>query len=198
MSIRQLFSAVACAVPCLVSNPANATNTETGTSTWLWSPASIISTSKTITSADTLKVQELIAFCQEKGVTKIYLHINPEIEIAKYQYLVASLKAVTTLDENKRNAIKVHALEGADSSMSVDREAQKDVSLNGCRRIRRPQIRISIFQGFIWMQTQKFPMGGLIPSQNRILYSHTMFSSQAGCRQKNEGDSLIFYFHLRF
>ncbi|MBC3873209.1 hypothetical protein [Undibacterium flavidum] len=123
MHLRKISLAIAFAASCFFSF--NASAVDSGKTTWLWDTSALISTSKTITTADKVQINNLIAFCKNKRVTEIYLQINRDIRVEKYQYLVASLGAAQVIVENRSYPIKVHALDGADNWITPDGASNK-------------------------------------------------------------------------
>lgn len=98
--------------------------------TWLWDTTSILSTGNKLTNADKANVSTLIQFCKDKQVTEVYLQINRDIPVAKYQYLVSTLAATSVATGSTRSPIAVQALDGASNWTVAAGEARKNAFMD--------------------------------------------------------------------
>ena len=92
---------------------------------WLWDTNNILSTGSKLSNADKSNVSALIAFCQQKQVTEIFLQINRDIAPAKYQYLLSTLKAARVNTGYGISGISVQALDGASNWTVAAGDARK-------------------------------------------------------------------------
>ncbi|MFZ6873214.1 hypothetical protein ACO0LF_14250 [Undibacterium sp. Di27W] len=98
--------------------------------TWLWDTTSVLSNSNKLTTADKTQVNALIQFCKDKQVTEVYLQINRDIPVSKYQYLVSTLNAAMVTIGDTSTPISVQALDGASNWVVAAGEARKNAFLD--------------------------------------------------------------------
>lgn len=162
--------------------------------TWLWDVRSILSNGTRITTTDKSRIDALIKFCQQKQITEIFLQINRDISIVKYQFLIASLSAAQVKIGSNVFAVKVQALDGASNWVTAEGDLRKNAffewvfayqkSASATQRFTAIHLDVEPYTGELWRSNLA---AGILAFQDFVIDAKTRIANKNLSDQLNLG-----------